>query len=162
MATRELVFFLEPGDTLEILEKPQKVERYSREATFYDKLPSPGYMINFSGLKGNASYNAKLSVEMDEWISFFVVPDNVQTLIKYNEEIIDNTNRLINQYRGKATESCINYYRSRVKYFLAASKFYFANEAQKNYMMNTFTGKEQAEETTIDYPADFFLEADTL
>ncbi|MBN1767414.1 MAG: histidine kinase [Prolixibacteraceae bacterium] len=162
LGDERISFFLEPNDTLEIVEKPQKVERYSREATFYDKLPSPGYLINFSGLKGNASYNAKLSVEMDEWISFFVVPDNVQTFIKYNEEIIDNTNRLINQYRGKATESCINYYRSRIKYFLAMSKFYFANEAQRNYMMNTYTGKDSQEKATIDYPADFFLAADTL
>lgn len=154
--------FIEPNDTLEISAIPQNLERYSREATFYDLPTQQGYMINSTDFAGKAANNARLSVEMNEWVARMVYPESVDLFLNFQSEIHQNVEDLIDQYRGKATEACINYFSSRCNYFLAVNKFYFADDTERYYTRKALTDKGQKEEVTMDYPADFLLEVDTL
>lgn len=154
--------FIEPNDTLEISSIPQNLERYSREAIFYDLPTKPGYMINSSDFGGKAAYNARLSIEMNEWVARMTYPESTQLFLNFQSEIHQKVQDLIDQYRGKATEACINYFSSRCNYFLAVNKFYFADDTERYYTRKALTDKGQQEEVKIVYPADFFLEIDTL
>ena len=154
--------FIEPNDTLEILNIPHNVKRVSFEGTFYDHPTKQGYLLNSDDFKGKAAYNAKLSVEMNEWMGYMPMPKDVQAYLDYRKEITKNINELILRYKGKASESCIDYFRSKWNYFLAADKLYFKENQEATLFEDLKFDKKLTVKKAIEYPADFFLEIDTL
>ncbi len=161
IGNKQLRSFIEPKDTLEILNISPKVERVSYRGAFYDHPTTPGYLLGSANFKGKAAYNAKLSVEMDEWMMYTPIPKDLQAYQEYRKVITLKVNELILQYKGKASETCIDYFRTKWDYYLAYDKLEFREEIGTKFIGDK-SAFQKLVNVTIDYPDDFFLECDTL
>ena len=87
-----------------------------------------------------------LSNEIDQFKSFCNSDYDVKTIILDCQKRTEAINKLIDSYRGKASEVCIEYFQKEWGYFIASDKleYYRNNSWNKNY------------------PSDFFLEVDTI
>jgi hypothetical protein len=156
IGSKAISSFIEPNDTLEILSIPNKTERLAGNATFYDQPTMPGYMINSGIFAGNAANNALLSFEMNEWMKSYPMPESVQAYDNFRDELTKKTDELISKYNGKASNSCIDYFKSTRNYYLANCRFAFYEEQQLN--TTTFN----LSESSFELPTDFFAEVDTI
>ncbi|MFB6341710.1 sensor histidine kinase [Saccharicrinis sp. FJH62] len=162
IGSKTISSFFVPGDTLEILDIPSKVERVSIRGTLYDQPTEPGHLFDAINFRGKAAYNAKLSVEMDEWMTYMPLPKNVRAYSTYHETIIKNIRYLLNLYSKRATKECVDYFRSKWNYYLAADKLYFREENETILYEDMFSSHKASEKEVFDFPAGFFLEVDTL
>lgn len=161
VGNQSLTTFMEPGDTLNI----NAIGHLTFEiqyGQYYETKPN-GY---FSADKnksdyfsGNAAYNTMLSNELDQYRSGFSKRKEIQSVIIEGKETAEDVNQLIVSYQGKASNECIKYFKSDFKYFLAAAKHYYYEAQQNSYIDEN--GKFRFPKI-VDYPADFFLEVDTV
>ncbi|MGQ8337402.1 sensor histidine kinase [Sunxiuqinia sp. A32] len=163
IGNKKLSAFVEPKDTLEILAISQKVERVSYRGAFHDCPTSPGYLLGSANFKGNAAFNAELSVEMDEWMTnYLIVPKDLQAYQEYRNVMVQKVNELINHYRRKASETCIDYFKTKWDYYLAYSKLALPEKIETKFIADKSGSFQKFVKVNIDYPDDFFLECDTL
>lgn len=153
VGNKEASFFIEPNDTLEIwkIEKHEWVD----QTVFYPRSEEIGYLIESDNFGGDAAYNARLSTEMEELMPYLPMPDDVEDYNNFRKRIEKNIRLLFELYHGKASQKCIDYFKSKWHYFLAADKLYFADEWQM--LTDPFQMNKNRE-----YPAGFFAEIDTI
>jgi hypothetical protein len=161
VGNKALTTFIEPGDTLNIA----AIGHQSREIYYHrlvDTKPNGYYSEDTKKsdyFSGNVAYNTMLSNELDQYRTGFVYEKEVSAILKNGKETIEAVNNLINSYRGKASDQCIEYFQMDFQFFMAVSKLYFKEEqgspsfdAQGKYI----------NPKKIVYPNDFFLEVDTM
>ncbi|MCU4162575.1 sensor histidine kinase [Carboxylicivirga caseinilyticus] len=155
--------FIEPNDTLVINQIEQRVERVSHYGTLYDHPTQLGYLLNTNRFEGKAAYNAKLSVEMDEWLGYPPAPKSVEDYLNYQETTSKSVNQLFSLYKGKASESCINFLRLKWEFFHAADKLYFKDNLETTIRRDLYTAmKDMKYKQDTEYPMGFYADVDTL
>lgn len=167
IGNKTLTTFMEPGDTLDIT----KIGHQAREVQYnqYAETEPNGYfsadMNKSDYFSGTAAYNTMLSNELDQYRTGFSTETDVQSVIIKDKKTKEEVNQLIESYRGKASEECIRYFQSDMKYFFAVAKLYFNEDKQSTFVegirnkINTYAGDKFPK---MDYPKDFFLEVDTM
>jgi len=140
IGSKHIRSFLEPGDTLYISingkESDEKIQ-YSGTAAESTKL-----IEDISNLIPQFSWHR----EFDRDFKSFFAYRNTQS---------QSMNELLKKYEGKVSETCSDYIRTELDYYLAQSKFEFC----ENHIYGKF---DDSPLTFADYPSDFFIEADTL
>jgi hypothetical protein len=155
---KSLNTFMEPGDTLHISEIGIAQERVGGLGNFYDISDAASNTNSLDFYSGKVAFNTLLSIEMEQWFYYMPMPNDIQALLLYKDKMSKKVNEILIKYFGKASETCISYFRTEAMHFLAADKFYFfdckktALYPNPNYKTISFT----------DYPSDFFAEADTM
>jgi hypothetical protein len=160
IGNKTLTTFLEPGDTLNF----SKIAHLAHQWTpvNYQNTDQPEYISkirkdsDFSYER--AEYNTLLSNEISQYQNYPRFPEGSQWIITKSNEVDKKVNALINSYKGKASESCLDYFRRDWNYFSATARLSF-------YKLNRIpTGKQSYDEvlTINDFPADFFLGVDTI
>jgi hypothetical protein len=158
---KALTTFMEPCDSLNIHAIGHQAFEYQNHI-YSDTKPNEYYsagMAKSDYFSGNAAYNTMLSNELDQFRTGFVKEKDVPEVIKNGKEIAQAVSNIINSYRGKASDNCIEYFQMDFQYFLAVAKFYF----KKEHEMPDFDaqGKYRIPQRMV-YPVDFFMEVDTL
>ncbi|HET6559399.1 MAG TPA: histidine kinase [Prolixibacteraceae bacterium] len=167
VGNKTLTTFMEPGDTLNVMAIGHQI-REMNDNQYVDTKPG-GYFsadINKSDcFSGRAAFNTMLSNELDQYRTGFLTEMDVQSVIMKDKATKQAVNQLIESYRGKASEECISYFKSDMKYFFAFAKLYF-NAHQQSYYIYSVQNKKipytDNKYPKIDYPTDFFLEVDTM
>ena len=106
-----------------------------------------------------------LSNELDQYRTGFSTDTDVLSVIIKDKKTKQAVNQLIESYHGKASEECIRYFQSDMKYFFAVAKLYFNEELQTAYIQSLRNQKVDYTDIKLpkpDYPKDFFLEVDTM
>ena len=161
VGNKALTTFMEPGDTLNIAAIGHQTREIYYHRLVYTK-PNGYYSEDTKKsdyFSGNAAYNTMLSNELDQYRTGFVYEKEVSAILKNGKETIEAVNNLINSYRGKASDQCIEYFQMDFQFFMAVSKLYFIDEQQNSGFDDQ--GKYISPKK-IAYPDDFFLEVDTL
>ena len=168
VGSQTLSTFMEPGDTLNI----SAIGHQAREIQYNqyaETKPNEYYSPDREKseyFSGNAAYNTMLSNELDQFRNGFVYEKEIGSVLINAQKTTVSVNQLLESYRGKASEECIKYFQIDFKYFLAAAKLYFDMNRQISYWENLHNNKIQhkSDENLLqkDYPADFFLEVDTM
>jgi hypothetical protein len=152
---------MEPGDTLNVSAIGHQTGENNDNQ--YVDTKHNGYfsaeMNKSAYFSGRAAYNTILSNELDQYRFEYIYEDNVDLIIKKVNESAKAVNQLIDSYRGKASNKCIDYFQNDFKYYLAAYKLY-CNAIQGSSI--TFIHGNKAHLMKVDYPEDFFLDVDTL
>lgn len=154
---KSLTTFMEPGDTLNIsaIGHQQQVSDYEYSQT----KPNGYFALNENKadyFSGNAGYNTMLSNEMDQYKKYFSDSDNFQSVVLCCENRSKEVNELIEIYRGKASEACIDYFGKDWNYYIAGAKLDFYNN--RSIPKNVSEKKLKIK----NYPPDFLLEVDTM
>lgn len=171
IGNKTLTTFMAPGDTLNISAIGHQVKEIGNNQ-YADTKPN-GYFLTGTNksdyFSGNAAYNTMLSNELDQYRTGIVYePDTSSFLLKYKRKT-ESIIQLIESYRGKASEECIRYFKNDMNYFSATAKLLLREKRiNSNYQFNN--EKIRARGTVSinfgmafkDYPADFYLEVDTL
>jgi hypothetical protein len=155
---KSLKTFMEPGDTLDISAIGYEKKRIAEDGSFYEA-PEEYFLAEANKLgyfSGNAAYNTMLSNEIDQWMPYMPAPENIKALISFRQKASKKVNELFIKYSEKASKTCIDYFKTKWDYYLAADKLYFFDVKQTVMRPNDNTLK------LSDYPADFFLEVDTM
>jgi two-component sensor histidine kinase len=161
VGNQTLTTFMEPGSALNISaigHQAREIQNNQYADTKPNEYYSPGWKKS-DYFSDNAAYNTMLSNELDQYRNGFMFMSDVNTVMLKGKETAQAVNKLIDSYRGKASEACIRYFQSDFKYFLAVAKLYFKETQQRSYVNNL--GKLISPKI-IDFPADFFLEVDTM
>lgn len=161
VGNKNLTTFMEPGDTLNI----------TNIGNFNDEIQSSqdaglkvakNHSIDLNNspyFTGSASYNTMLSNELPKYKQRLF---NVKEKSKFNE-IIKNTQQqviqLIESYRGKASDQCIEYFQTDFQYVIAQAKLYFESTVQSP---NVDGNGKITMPDKFNFPDDFFTEIDTL
>lgn len=161
VGNKSLTTFMEPGDTLKI----NAIGHQAREIYYHQYVETKPNEYYSQGIaksdyfSGNAAYNTMLSNEMDQYRDGFVNLDDVSAVIKKEEEIKQAVNQLIESYRGKASDHCLEYFQMDFQYFLAVSKFYFKEQQEIPSFdaQGKYIGLKK-----VAYTKDFFLAVDTM
>jgi hypothetical protein len=150
--------FMEPGDTLNIsgIERQVKPARYSE----YPKSKKAELIASekkMSGhFSGNAAYNTMLSTEIKQYRHGFPPGNDILIVMKYYKERMIGINELLDFYAGKASNTCIDYFRRDCNYSLANEKLRFYNEIKYDVKASDKNLLE------LNRTRDFFLDIDTL
>jgi len=167
VGNKVLTTFMEPSDTLNIT----AIGHQAREIQYHqyaETNPNEYFSADMNKsdyFSGNAAYNTMLSNELDQYRSGFSTETDVQSVIIKDKKTKQAINQLIECYRGKASEECIRYFQSDLKYFLSVAKLYFNENQQYTYIDDVRNKKIPYTDNRfpkIDYPNDFFLEVDTM
>lgn len=160
IGNKTLTTFLEPGDTLNF----SKIGYLAHQWTpvNYQNTDQPESISeirkNSDFSYGRAEYNTLLSNEINLFQNYPRFPEGSQWIIIKSNEVDKKVNALINGYKGKASEICLDYFRRDWNYFIAAARLVF-------YKLNRIpTGQQTYDDvlTIKDFPADFFLGVDTI
>ena len=167
VGNKSLTTFMEPGDTLNI----SAIGHQAREIQYNqyaETKPNEYFSADLKKLdyfSGNAAYNTMLSNELDQYRTGFSTDTDVLSVIIKDKKTKQAVNQLIESYHGKASEECIRYFQSDMKYFFAVAKLYFNEELQTAYIQSLRNQKVDYTDIKLpkpDYPKDFFLEVDTM
>lgn len=158
IGNRILFSFMEPGDTLKISEiehqnQPKQYSAYPKSSTS-DFISSEKKMSDH--FSGNAAYNTMISTEIEQYRHGFPPNNDILTVIKYYKVRNRVVNELLDYYSGKASENCIDYFRSDWKYILATEKLRFYQEIDFDMKISDKNLPE------LNHIKDFFLDIDTL
>lgn len=159
---RSFKAFLSPKDTLVVNELESNRERITHYGDMYNHAKKPGYMQTSTAFSGKAANNARLSHEMREWMVYYPLPKDVESFLSYQKLGFENINHLLELYEGMATAACLDYFRAKWQYYLAADKLYFLEEKQTKFYSGMDISYQEFDGGALNYPADFFLEVDTL
>ena len=157
IGNRTLFTFMEPDDTLNISGiEPQVLVKYSE----YPK-SNPSDIVSYEKkmsdhFSGNAAYNTMLSIEIEKYRHGFPPNNNILSVSSYYKKRNNIIDELLNYYNGKASKTCIDYFRNDCKYSIATEKLRFYNEIDFNIKIS---GNNLLK---LHNNKDFFLEIDTL
>ena len=160
IGNKTLTTFLEPGDTLNFTKIAHLAHRWT--PVNYQNTDHPESISEISKNSaisyGRAEYNALLSNEISQYQNYPRFPEGSQWIITKSNEVDQKVNALINGFKGKASENCLDYFRRDWNYFSATARLEF-------YKLNRIPrGKQSYDDvlTIKDFPADFFLGVDTI
>jgi two-component sensor histidine kinase len=171
IGNKTLTTFMEPGDTLNISAIGHQAKEIENNQ-YADTKPN-GYFLTGTNksdyFSGNAAYNTMLSNVLDQYRTGIVYEtDTSSFLLKYKRKT-EFISQLIESYRGKASEECIRYFENDMNYFSATAKLLFREKQLTpnstfsiEKSQNSFNIRIKDNKVGRDYPADFYLEVDTL
>lgn len=157
--------FMEPGDSLNISGIGESRDRVWINGVFWDDsnshlAPELWNTHRLDFYSGSVSYNTMLSIEMYQYIYYLPGLKDIPAMLVYQAKMKQKVNEILAKYEGKASETCIDFFRTKAMYYLAADKFYFF-DSQKYTRISDEKGAKTSISFT-DYPPDFFAEADTM
>jgi len=168
---KTLTTFMAPGDTLTVNAIGHQAKEVENNQ-YTDNKPNEYFLpgLNKSDyFSGTAVYNTLLSNELDQYRTEIVYERDTSSLLLKCKKKIQSINQLIESYRGKASDECIRYFKQDMSYYFATSKLLF-REKQRNSTEMPNPDEFRANNTLSikitklgrDYPADFYLDVDTL
>jgi|GEM_PF-701793 len=157
VGNKNLTTFMEPGDTLNISTIGH--QSLYLEKDYYRNTKPNGYFdtsIRKSDyFTGSAAYNTMLSNEIDQYRENLPYPDSIPAIVSYCQKTTKAVNELIDSYRGKASVTCIEYFKRDWDYFITSAKLDFSKrDIKPTSPFNAIISK--------DYPSDYFLAVDTM
>jgi len=167
IGNKTLTAFMEPGDTLNILGLGNQAN-YDRTKTdfhFWNTKPNRYFSLGRNKsdyFTGSAAYNTMLSNEIDQFRSFSHYDQDICVDNTYWEDYSKRINKLIDSYKGTASENCIRFFQSDWNYFVAVDKLTFFTANLERFCNPKNPNPNYKNEPVTDYPKDFFLEVDTL
>jgi hypothetical protein len=163
IGNQTLTTFMEPGDNLNISAIGNQIFEVGNNQ-YLETKPNGYYSSDLKKsdyFSGNAACNTMLSNELDQYRSNFSHEKNVQNLVENEKTTALSVKLLIDSYQGKASDKCIEYFRSDFNYFLAVAKLSF-DELQTTLILQSYPTQNGVKLPKIEYPTDFFLEVDTM
>jgi two-component sensor histidine kinase len=159
---QSLTTFLQPGDTLKI----SKIGKYKEPIYIGDRIShvppkESEQQNNIHNFAGNATHNTMLANEIGPWISYEPSLKDIKELTSFRLNVTKEVEKIFTAYSGKASATCISYFRTEWNYFLAGCKLHFMAITDTyrwvNGKLQHFPGIK-----VKDVPVDFFIEVDTL
>ncbi|MFA5330013.1 MAG: histidine kinase [Prolixibacteraceae bacterium] len=164
IGNKSLDTFMEPGDTLNIKGIGRTQERVDVvEGKFWD-IPEDASNTNRPDFfSGPAANNTLLSIEMNQWLVYYPIFNSIQAAESFQVRMRKKIDEILTKYSGKASPTCISYFKTEAMYYLATDKFYFFDNEKYSVSdnKNFFNGSSNAK-SFFDYPSDFFSESDTM
>jgi hypothetical protein len=171
VGNKTLTTFMAPGDTLNISAIGHQV-RDAHNNQYTDTKPNEYFLPVLKKsdcFSGTAAYNTMLSNELDQYRTGIVYEPDTSSLLLKCKNKTQSISQLIESYRRKASDECISYFENDLNYFLATAKLLFRGEQMNpgsEIDLEKFRTQNMVSITENkvgrDYPADFYLEVDTL
>jgi hypothetical protein len=158
-----LTTFMEPGDTLNISAMENQIFGEGNRQ-YVEIKPNKYYSSDIKKsdyYSGNAEYNTMLSNELDKYRNACSWNTELKEFTENEQNAKKAVRQLIDSYKGKASDKCIQYFELDFEYLLAVAKLFFDGN-QTNLKMQSYPTPNGVKLPKTNYPTDFFLEVDTM